>query len=423
MVLLSFAALAFAQSGSELTTPGMSDKMKTAIQASLEDDAHAAATREVIKTGEEPGFLGIPGAPAPNVILGLIWAIWVGWIFSTVGAFGGIMAGVGHITIFGLADYAKAFGKGNPVNNLLTDSIRVSNQWLVGLSGMISSFNYYRMGRLVAPLGICLAIGGVGGSWLVPELTAGKISLKAYIGYFGLIVFVLGFFLVYEMTPKGSASKKAAKAAAKAFEKAAREKADTSEQGVKIIEGSWTFMWVAVAAVVASALWINLVGGAKIIAYILVLIGWGLTFLIGNIRFTFFGQEFQFKAYVPMIGGIVIAALASFLGVGGGFLYVPFLTSVAGLPMFLVAGTSALCVLVGMIVSIFSYMVGKGVVVAWGLIGMELIGIFIGSMIGPRTSKFIPEKVLKIIFIVLAFYVGIRYTTKGFLGYSLVPPF
>jgi uncharacterized membrane protein YfcA len=124
-----------------------------------------------------------------------------------------------------------------------------------------------------------------------------------------------------------------------------------------------------------------------------------------------------------MIGGIVIAALASFLGVGGGFLYVPFLTSVAGLPMFLVAGTSALCVLVGMIVSIFSYMVGKGVVIAWGFIGVELIGIFIGSMIGPRTSKFIPEKVLKWIFIVLAFYVGIRYTSKGFLGYSLLPPF
>jgi hypothetical protein len=333
------------------------------------------------------------------------------------------MAGVGHITIFGLADYAKAFGKGNPVNNLLTDSIRVSNQWLVGLSGVISSFNYYRMGRLVAPLGVCLAIGGVGGSWLVPELTAGKISLKAYIGYFGIIVFILGCFLIYEITPKGAAKKKEAKAAAQAFEKAVKEKTDTSDQGVKIIEGRYTFMWIAVAVVVASALWINLIPGAKWVAYILVLIGWALTFMVGKIRFTFFGQEFSFKAWIPMVGGIAIAAIASFLGVGGGFLYVPFLTSVAGLPMFLVAGTSALCVLVGMIVSIFSYMVGKGVVIAWGLIGAELIGIFIGSMIGPRTSKYIPDKFLKIIFIVLAFYVGLRYTTKGFLGYSIVPPF
>jgi len=423
LIVLSFVTVALAQTGGDLTTPDMPQKMQDAIQKSLADPTHAANTQKVITPGAEPGFLGIPGAPQTGLIIGLLWAIWVGWIFSTVGAFGGIMAGVGHITIFGLADYAKAFGKGNPVNNLLTDSIRVSNQWLVGLSGCISSFNYYRMGRLVAPLGVCLAIGGVGGSWLVPELTAGKISLKAYIGYFGIIVFILGCFLIYEITPKGAAKKKEAKAAAQAFEKAVREKTDTSDQGVKIIEGRYTFMWIAVAVVVASALWINLIPGAKWVAYILVLIGWALTLLVGEIRFTFFGQEFSFKAWIPMVGGIAIAAIASFLGVGGGFLYVPFLTSVAGLPMFLVAGTSALCVLVGMIVSIFSYMVGKGVVIAWGLIGAELIGIFIGSMIGPRTSKYIPDKFLKIIFIVLAFYVGLRYTTKGFLGYSIVPPF
>ena len=422
-ILLTFATLALAQSGSELTSPGMPGKMKQAIEKSLADNNFTDKTKAVIKAGDEPGYLGVPGAPSPNVIVGLLWAIWVGWIFSTVGAFGGIMAGVGHITIFGLADYAKSFGKGNPVNKLLTDSIRVSNQWLVGLSGVISSFNYYRMGRLVAPLGICLAIGGVGGSWLVPELTAGKISLKAYLGYFGIIVFIIGFFLIYELTPRGAARKKEAKAAAQAFEKAVTEKTETADQGVKIIEGSYKFMWLAVAAVVASALWINLIGGAKWVAYILVIIGWVLAFFIGNIRFTFFGQEFSFKAWIPMVGGIFIAAIASFLGIGGGFLYVPFLTSIAGLPMFLVAGTSALCVLVGMVVSIFSYMVGKGVVISWGLIGAELIGIFIGSMIGPRTSKYIPDKVLKIIFIVLAFYVGLRYTTKGFLGYSIVPPF
>jgi len=408
--------------------PGASARMKKAIQRSLTSKEEgskgwADKTRSVIKTDAQPGYLKVKGGPATPWWVGLLWAVWVGWIFSTVGAFGGIMAGVGHITVFGLGDYAAKFGKGNPVNKLVTDSIRVSNQWLVGLSGLISSINYYKMGRLVLPLGVCLAIGGVGGSWLVPELTAGKVSLKAYIGYFGLCVLVLGFFLLYELTPKGQARKKEAKAAAQAFEKSVKEGGDTADQGVKIIEGKQTFMWLAVALVVASALWVNLLHGSILVAYILVLVGWGLTFLVGNIRFTFFGQEFKFKAWVPMLGGIIIAALASFLGVGGGFLYVPFLTSVAGLPMFLVAGTSALAVLVGMIVSIFTYMIAKGVVVEWGLIGAELVGIFIGSMIGPRTSKYIPEKWLKIIFVVLAFYVGIRYASKGFTGTSWLPPF
>jgi hypothetical protein len=125
------------------------------------------------------GFLGIPGAPSTSLVVGFFWAIWVGWIFSTVGAFGGIMAGVGHMTIFGLGDYARTFKKTSPMlNKLITDSIRVSNQWLVGLSAAISTTNYYRMGRLVAPLGIALAIGGVSGSLLIPWLTAGKINLS-----------------------------------------------------------------------------------------------------------------------------------------------------------------------------------------------------------------------------------------------------
>jgi hypothetical protein len=397
-----------------MATPASADKLSEAISQAIGE--------EKIDQKAEPGFLGIPGAPGVNYIIGFLWAIWVGWIFSTVGAFGGIMAGVGHITIFGLGDYAKSFDKGLPINKLVTDSIRVSNQWLVGLSALISSTNYYRMGRLVAPLGMCLAIGGVGGSWLIPDLTAGKISLKAYLGYFGIVVLLLGFMLLRETTSAGQAKKKKAKEAADAFEKQTKEGA-AADQGVKILQGSWPMMFLALGVVVASALWANLAGGAKWVAYILALIGWVLTFFLGTIRFKFFGVEFNFKAYIPMLGGIFIAAIASFIGVGGGFLFVPFLTSIAGLPMFLVAGTSALVVLVGMVVSIFSYMVGKGVPVHWGLIGAELLGIFVGSMIGPRTSKYIPDIWLKRIFIILAFYVGIRYTTKGFLGFSIVPPF
>ena len=139
------------------------------------------------------------------------------------------------------------------MNKLLTDSIRVSNQWLVGLSGLISSFNYYKMGRLVAPLGMCLAIGGVGGSWLIPDLTAGKISLKSYIGYFGIAVLALGIILFRETTKGGQAKRKKAKEAAAAFEKEAKKGGD-SKQGVKVLQGSWTIMSVALGVVVASAL-------------------------------------------------------------------------------------------------------------------------------------------------------------------------
>lgn len=353
-------------------------------EAALADrlaDAIAEATAAgKINPADAPGYLDIPGGPQLNWIYGLFWAIWVGWIFSTVGAFGGIMAGVGHITIYGLGNYAKGFGKSLKMNKVVTDSIRVSNQWLVGCSAGLSSYNYWKMGRLVAPLGIALAIGSVAGSWLVPALTAGKVNLKEYIGFFGLFVLFLGCYLFYDTTPAAQRSKKAAKEAAKAFEASVASGEESAEMGVKVS-----------------------------------------SFSISKCVFTFYGVEFSFNPLIPVCGGFVIAALASFLGVGGGFLLVPFLTAVAGLPMYLVAGTSAAAVFIGMVNSIASYMMLRGTPVEWSLIGAELVGIVIGSLIGPRTSKYIPDVWLKRLFIVLAFYVGMRYTLKGFFGISIWP--
>jgi uncharacterized protein len=328
----------------------------------------------------KPGFLGISGAPSINMIIGLVWAIWVGWIFSTVGAFGGIMAGVGHMTIYGLGAYAKSFKDTSPqMNKFVTDSIRVSNQWLVGLSALVSSVNYYRQRRLVPALGLFLGSGALFATLLVVFTTAGKLKFSQYQGWFGLCVFVIGGFMIYEMTPKGQATKKSAAEAAKAFEGTIKGKGKIEDQGVKTL--SWS---------------------------------------LAKVEISFFGQTFSFSPIWAFVGGFFISALASFLGIGGGFLYVPFLTSVVGLPMFVVAGTSALSVLIGMIFAIFNFMVLKGVMVYWPMIGAELIGIFIGSMIGPRTGKYIPAKVLKGIFIVLAIYIGLRYTMRGFFGIAML---
>ncbi|SHE41331.1 hypothetical protein SAMN02745218_00264 [Desulfofundulus australicus DSM 11792] len=327
------------------------------------------------------GAFGIPGAPQINYLVAILWAIWVGWIFSTVGAFGGIMAGVGHMTVYGLGDYIKTFKNTAPqVNKLLTDSIRTSNQFLVGLSSLLSTINYLRAKRLAWPLGLALGLGSIVGAVAIPALTGGKVSFSQYQGWFGLFVFVVGGVLLYETTPRGQASKKAAKEAAKAFEQSIKEKKDEASQGIRVTQ-------------------------------------WGLT----ESKFTFFGVEFKFNPIWAFVGGVVIAAISAFLGVGGGFLYVPYLTSIVGLPMFVVAGTSAMAVLVSMLTSITTYITVAGAAMDWGMIGVELIGVFIGSMIGPRTQKYIPDIWLKRIFVLLALYVGLGYFSKGFFGTAWVP--
>jgi hypothetical protein len=358
-----------------------------AVDDRLAEGIKQATAGGTISAEAEPGYLGIPGGPQINLIVAFFWAIWVGWIFSTVGAFGGIMAGIGHITVYGLGNYAGTFKQtAPPLNKAITDSIRVSNQFIVGLSALVSTYNYFKLGRLVWPVGLFLAIGSIAGSWLVPTLTAGKVSFKDYVGYFGIFVLVLGCYMLYETTPAGSKRKKKAKEAANAFEatmkrKRAGEVIDTTELGVRM--NSWT---------------------------------------LSKISFNFYGVEFSFSPLLPIFGGFLIAAIAAFLGVGGGFILVPFLTSISGLPMYLAAGTSAMAVLIGMITSILSYL-AAGALVYWPLIGTQLVGVFVGSVIGPRTSQYIPDKVLTRMFIVLAFYVGIDFIFKGFLGINLITKF
>jgi uncharacterized membrane protein YfcA len=329
------------------------------------------------------GFLGIPGAPTVNPILAFCWAVWVGWIFSTVGAFGGVMAGVGHMSVFGFGAYAGALKKTAPdLGRVITDSIKASNQFLVGTSAAISSFNYLKMGRLVLPLAISLGLGSILGAWGAQELSAGKLDFKSYQGYFGLFVLVLGCYLFYETTPGAQAKKKTAKEAAKAFEDSVKkQKCGESMEGCDI--------------------------GLKI-----------KKFTLATCEFTFYGVPFKFNPLLPFVGGVVISAAAAFLGVGGGFLLVPFLTSVTQLPMYLAAGTSALAVLVGMITSIITLM-AKGTPIEWSLIGLELVGITLGSIVGPMTSKYLSDKLMKRIFIALSLYIGIGYLLAGFVGYKI----
>ncbi|MGE4264338.1 MAG: sulfite exporter TauE/SafE family protein [Desulfovibrio sp.] len=351
-----------------------------------------AAALEKAPRGVEPGmidetkpagFLGIPGAPTVNPILAFAWAVWVGWIFSTVGAFGGVMAGVGHMSVFGFGAYAGALKKTAPdLGKIITDSIKASNQFLVGTSAAISSFNYLKMGRLVLPLAISLGLGSLIGAYLAAALSAGKLDFKSYQGYFGLFVLFLGCYLFYQTTEGAKNKQKTAKAAARAFEDAVKkQKCGESLEGCDI--------------------------GLKI-----------QKFSAATCEFTFYGVPFKFNPLIPFLGGAVISAIAAFLGVGGGFLLVPFLTSVTQLPMYLAAGTSALAVLVSMVTSIIT-LITKGTPIEWGFIGIELVGIAVGSFVGPMTSKYLSDSLMKRIFIVLSLYIGFGYTLAGFAGIKI----
>ena len=108
------------------------------------------------------------------------------------------------MSVYGLGDYARSFKDTLPaLNKTLTDSIRTSNQWLVGLSSILSVINYLKSKRMSWPLGLALGAGSIVGAFSAASLTGGKVSFSQYQGWFGFFVLVVAGFLFYETTPTG----------------------------------------------------------------------------------------------------------------------------------------------------------------------------------------------------------------------------
>lgn len=146
------------------------------------------------------------------------------------------MAGVGHISIYGMGAYAKTFKETSPtINKILTDSVRVCNKWLGRFSALVSTITYGRQKPLMTSLGAFMGICALFATFMVVFTTAGKVRFSQYQGWLDLCVFLIFAFMVYEISPKGQASKKEAKAAAKAFEDTVKNKGSIEGQGVKTL--------------------------------------------------------------------------------------------------------------------------------------------------------------------------------------------
>lgn len=298
-----------------------------------------------------------------NPILLILWSLFVGYVFSTVGAAGGILAGVGHITIFGIKN---------------ANMVKPMNQVLTLISPMISAPLYFRERRLVVPAAVALGLGGIAGALLGSYLSATYLpDMNTYRPFFGIITLFIAIKIWTEMLPSAQEKQKAIKKANKAFEdkvkelKAAGKMNELKEIGVKFSE-------------------------------------MGL-----NNTFTFAGETFRYNALSPFLAGGIVAIISAALGVGGGFLLVPYLSSVLGFPMFIVAGTSVLSILVSSATSIANY-VRMGSSLDFAMLGFEVVGVIIGSYLGPVLSKYVKGQYLKIFLAVVLTYIGLRYVLSAF---------
>jgi len=306
-----------------------------------------------------------------NPLIPFFWALFVGLIFSMVGAAGGILAGVGHMTVFGITD---------------ANMIKPMNQLLVIVSPLIAVPAYWRQQRVVLSLGLLLGLGSifgsVFGSWFSKNYLP---EMRQYQPLFGLLVLFISLRLFYEASRGFRERNSRVRESSKIFESKIRE-----------LRGK---MRGSSEAILKTSLSLR------------------------KLRIVFLGQDFSFNSFWPVLTGFAVGVISSALGVGGGFLLVPYMASWLGLPMFIVAGTSALSVFVASVTSVGSYLY-LGVKVDWTLALLELSGVIVGSLLGPWVSRYMKERFLRLLLAIVLLYIAIGYTfgrwVKAWFGISII---
>lgn len=101
---------------------------------------------------------------------------------------------------------------------------------------------------------------------------------------------------------------------------------------------------------------------------------------------------------------LAVGMLTGLVGVGGGFLIVPALVTLGGVPMVEAVGTSLVVIAMNSAVGVLGYL--NHVTLPWPLVGGFVAAAGVGLLIGARLARGFSPAVLKRVFAVLVLLVG-----------------
>ncbi|GEM_PF-92014 len=314
-------------------------------------------------TIEKNGFWLAKGYRYMNPLWIIIGAIAVGTYFSMIGAAGGMLMG---------AFQALVVQTAGPVGINAANVLRPSNIALTLFSPLGSFYRFAVVEKRVAwPVGLSFGAGiFLGSIWLGKYVTQ-FVSMKAYKEWLGILVVLMGIKTLLEMTPASMNKRKNIKAMTKKFNAAVKK---AKETGGAVEMGS-------IEAVKT-----------------------GLT----DYRFKFWGEEFQINPLLFAFLGIIVGIVSRAFGIGGGFLLVPMMTTIAALPMYVAVPISLIGTCFSSIGSFIGYVM-NGYLPDLMLAIAIIIGGFIGGMLGSRFQKMFSEKALKIILACTLFFLFFRF--------------
>lgn len=349
------------------------DKETGEFSASFETFRHTPPDTEfaVYVNGQEidtytlsgKGFWLHLGGRYMNPLWIILGAIVVGTFFTLIGAAGGMLMSAYQVMV------VNTMG---PVGLNAANVLRPSNVALTLFSPLGAFYRYAVKERRVAwPVGISFGVGILIGSvWLGKYVTA-YLPLAAYKEWLAALVFLMGVRTLYELTPRVMEKRKNIKAMTKKFnEEVARAKEEGRAAKMGRVEP--------------------------------------IEFGILKYRFKFWGEDFQISPLLFGIVGLVIGIVARSFGIGGGFLLVPAMTMLGGLPMYVAVPLGLVGTCFSSIGAFIGYLAAGYLPDLWIALAI-IIGGFVGGTIGSRLQNLFTEVQLKIVLAVVLFFLVFRF--------------
>jgi len=293
----------------------------------------------------------------------VIGAILVGTYFSMIGAAGGMLMAAFQVLIVQTA---------GPVGVNAANVLKPSNMALTLFSPLGSFYRYAKVEKRVAwPVGISFGVGIFIGSIWLGKYVSQMINMRTYKELLAILVVIMGVQTLRELSPKLMEKRKNIKAMVKKFNEAvAKAKANGTSAEMGKIEPVKT----------------------------------GLT----DYRFKFWGEEFTINPLLFGILGLFIGIVSRCFGIGGGFLLVPAMTTLGGLPMYVAVPISLIGTCFSSVGAFIGY-ASVGYWPDWVLAVCIIIGGFAGGMLGSRAQKMFSEKTLKIVLAITLFFLFFRF--------------
>ena len=110
-----------------------------------------------------------------------------------------------------------------------------------------------------------------------------------------------------------------------------------------------------------------------------------------------------------LVGGLIMGIIASSFGVGGGFMCMPFMTTMVGYPMYLAVPIALAGTFSTSIGAVTKYVM-LGYQPDWIMAALIASGAIIGGKVGPIIQKKLPEIFLKRALALILLIVFLKYT-------------